>query len=140
MDDEAPKSTIDEITSLVIRYAEGFAGDPDATIEFYAFPMIYVGPDTVSVIPTREAAIAFVDGILRRLRPIGFSHTTVERCFVNLLKPSMALCGVDGTRRRHDNSQLERIGAIYVLRAHPEWRIRELIATDPEQRGEWPAA
>jgi hypothetical protein len=54
MNDESATSAIDEITRLVTRYAEGFAGDPLATIEFYALPMIYVGPDAVSVIGTRE--------------------------------------------------------------------------------------
>ena len=66
MNDESATSAIDEITRLVTRYAEGFAGDPLATIEFYALPMIYVGPDAVSVIGTREEAAAFVEGILER--------------------------------------------------------------------------
>jgi hypothetical protein len=140
MDDETATSTIDEITKLVIRYAEGFAGDPDATIEFYALPMIYVGPDAVSVIGSREEAVAFVEGILERLRPTGFSRTTVERCFVKLLHRSVALCGVDGTRRRADGSPIERIGATYVLTAHPDWRIRELIATESENVGPWHSA
>jgi hypothetical protein len=54
------------------------------TVEFYAEPMIYVGPAGVSVLATKLEAIAFVEGILDRLRPRGFSHTTVERSFVNV--------------------------------------------------------
>jgi hypothetical protein len=130
-------ASIDEISRLVIRYAEGFAEDVSATVEFYALPMIYVGPDAVSVIAARQDAVAFVEGVLERLRPIGFSHTTVERCFVKLLHRSVALCGVDGTRRRSDGSPIERIGATYVMTAHPDWRIRELISTDPERIGPW---
>jgi hypothetical protein len=80
MNDETATSAIDEITRLVTRYAEGFAGDPLATIEFYALPMIYVGLNAVSVIGSREEAVVFVEGILERLRPTGFSRTTVERC------------------------------------------------------------
>ena len=140
MNDETSTSTIDTITRLVIRYAKGFAGDPHSTIEFYALPMIHVGPDAVSVIVSREEAAAFVEGILESLRPTGFSHTTVERCFVKLLHRSVALCGVDGTRRRADGSPIERIGATYVLTAHPDWRIRELIATEPEEVGPWLSA
>jgi hypothetical protein len=140
MNDRTATSAIDEITCLVTRYAEGFAGDPIATIDFYALPIIYVGPDSVSVIGSRAEAVAFVEGILVRLRPTGFSHTTVERCFVKLLHRSVALCGVDGTRRRSDGSPIERIGATYVLTAHPDWRIRELIATEPEKVGPWPSA
>jgi hypothetical protein len=128
-------SAIDEIRSLMARYAEGFAGDPYTTIDFYALPMIYVGPDTISVIGSREEAVAFVEGILNGLRPAGFSHTTVERCFAKLLHRSVALCSVAGTRRRADGSPIERIGATYVLTAHPDWRIRELIATEPEKVG-----
>jgi len=137
MSDKTATSAIDEITRLVIRYAAGFAGDAHATIEFYALPMIHVGPDAVSVIGSREEATAFVEGILDRLRPTGFSHTTVERCFVRLLHRSVALCGVDGTRRRADGSPIERIGATYVLTAHQDWRIRELIVTDPERINPW---
>jgi hypothetical protein len=55
MDDETATSAIDDIIRLVTRYAEGFAGDPYATI--YALPMIYVGPAVVSVIGTREEAV-----------------------------------------------------------------------------------
>src|ERR1700744_1016829 len=133
MGDETATSAIDEIARRVTRYAEGFAGDPHATIEFYALPMIYLGPVAVSVIGSWEEAVAFVEGILKRLLPSGFSHTTVDRCFVKLLHRSVALCGVDGTRRRADGSLIERIGATYVLTAHPDWRIRELIATEPEK-------
>ena len=139
MNDESATSAIDEITRLVSRYAKGFAGDPLATIDFYALPMIYVGADAVWVVGSRAQAVAFVEGILERLRPTGFSHTTVERCFVKLLHRSVALCGVDGTRRRSDGSPIERIGATYVLTAHPQWRIRELIATEPEKVGPWPS-
>jgi hypothetical protein len=140
MSDQTETSAIDEVTRLVSRYAEGFAGDPLATIDCYALPMIYVGPDAVSVVGSRAEAVAFVEGILRRLRPTGFSHTTVERCFVKLLYRSVALCGVDGTRRRCDGSPIDRIGATYVLTAHPDWRIRELIATEPERVGPWSSA
>ena len=140
MNDETATSAIGEITRLVTRYAEGFAGDPLATIEFYALPMIYVGLNAVSVIGSREEAVVFVEGILERLRPTGFSRTTVERCFVKLLHRSVALCGVDGTRRRADGSSIERIGATYVLTAHPDWRIRELIATESEKVGPWDSA
>ena len=139
MNDESATSAIDEITRLVSRYAKGFAEDPLATIDFYALPMICVGPDAVSVVGSRAQAVAFVEGILERLRPTGFSHTTVERCFVKLLHRSVALRGVDGTRRRSDGSPIERIGATYVLTAHPQWRIRELIATEPEKVGPWPS-
>ena len=100
MNDESATSAIDEITRLVSRYAKGFAEDPLATIDFYALPMIYVGPDAVSVVGSRAQAVAFVEGILERLRPTGFSHTTVERCFVKLLHRSVALCGV----RRHQTA------------------------------------
>jgi hypothetical protein len=137
MEDGTATSAIDEITRLVTRYAQGVAGDPHATAEFYALPMIYVGPAAVSVIDSREEAVAFVEDILARLRPTAFSHTTVERCFVRLLHRSVALCSMDGTRRRADGSSLERIGATYVLTAHPDWRIRELIATDSEKVGPW---
>jgi hypothetical protein len=135
MSDETPTSAIGEITRLVTRYAAGFAGDAHATVEFYAFPMIHIGLDVVSLIGSRKEAVAFVEGVLERLRPTGFTHTTVERCYVRLLHRSVALCGVDGTRRRADGSAIERIGATYVLTAHPDWRIRELIATDPKRIG-----
>src|ERR1700753_262695 len=120
MNDESATSAIDEITRLVGRYAKGFAEDPLATIDFYALPMIYVGPDAVAVGGSPAPAGACVGRILERLRPTGFSHTTVERCFVKLLPRSVALCGVDGTRRRSDGSPIERIGATYVMTATPD--------------------
>ena len=80
-------------------------------------------------------AVAFVEAILERLRPLGFSQTTVDRCSVTLLKPTVALCAMEGTRRRRDGSEIERIGATYVATAHQDWKIRELIATDPGRAG-----
>ena len=143
MSDETGTSAIDEITRLVIRYAAGFAGDAHATVEFYTLPMIHVGPDAVSVMGSREEATAFVEGILDRLRPMGFSHTTVERCFVRLLHRSVALCGVDGTRRRADGSPIERIGATLdgILRSathHAGGSLRDTCVYSITA-GEWPA-
>jgi hypothetical protein len=131
MDDE--EATIAMLTKLVVSYAEGFAGDPAVTVGFYAEPMVYVGADAVTVLATRQDQVAFVEEMQRRLRPSGFASTTVERCEVSLLKPTIALCRVAGTRRRADGSKIERIAAVYVLTAHPEWRIRELVATDAER-------
>ena len=131
MDDE--DATIAMLTKLVVSYAEGFAGDPAVTVGFYAQPMVYVGADAVTVLATRQDQVAFVEEMQRRLRPSGFASTTVERCEVSLLKPTIALCRVAGTRRRADGSEIERIAAVYVLTAHPEWRIRELVATDAER-------
>ena len=124
---------IDEITTLMVRYADGFARDPSSTADFYALPMIYIGPETVSVICTRAGAVAFVKRIVARLRPNGFTHTTVENCAVNLTRSSIALCTIDGTRRRADGTAIERIRGVYVLTAHPHWRIRGLIAADPDE-------
>jgi hypothetical protein len=93
MDERRERTKIDEIAKLVEQYSRGFAGVPSATVEFYASPMIYVSPDGVSVFGTRAEAVAFIESILESLRPRGFSYTTVDRCFVNLLKPSIALCG-----------------------------------------------
>jgi hypothetical protein len=132
-DDVEP--TINELTKLITCYAEGFAGDPAVTVGFYAQPMIYVGADAVSVLSTRHDQVAFVEETQRLLRPSGFAHTTVERCEVSLLKPTVALCHIAGTRRRADGSGIEQIAATYVLTAHPEWRIRGLIATDPDRAG-----
>lgn len=129
------KAALDEISTLVIGYAEGFSGDPSATVDFYALPMVFVGTDGISVLRTRDDAIEFVENILERLWSQGFSHTTVESCEVRLLKPTIALCAVEGTRRREDGSELQKIGATYVVTAHPDWRIRELIATDPGNAG-----
>src|ERR1700744_6672151 len=133
MDNDDGKATIAELKKFVASYAEGFAGDPAVTVGFYAEPMIYVGPDGISVLATRKDQVAFVEEMQRRLRPSGFARTSVERCDVSLLKPTIALGRVAGTRRRAEGSEIERIAAVYVLTAHPEWRIRELIATDPEQ-------
>jgi hypothetical protein len=129
------KVVLDEISTLVIGYAEGFGGDLGVTVDFYELPMFYIGSDGVAVLATRDEAIAFVEDVLARVRPLGFSHTTVDSCQVRMLKATVALCALEGTRRKKDGSELEHIGATYVVTAHPEWKIRELIATDPGRSG-----
>src|SRR5258708_17324709 len=49
-----------------------------------------------------------------------------------MLKPTVTLCAVGGTRRREDGTELKRIGANYVLTAPSEVRISRPNATDPE--------
>lgn len=140
MNDNDADATIAELTTLVTRYAEGFAGDAAVTVGFYAVPMVYVGADSISVLATRQEQIELVAEIQRRLRSSGFTHSTVERCEISLLKPTIALCRMAGSRRRADGSEIQRIAATYVLTAHPDWLIRELIATDPDRAGSLPTA
>jgi hypothetical protein len=56
MNETIEEPEIDRITKLVRQYALWFAGDPSATVEFYALPMIYLGRGAVLVIGTRGEA------------------------------------------------------------------------------------
>jgi hypothetical protein len=122
---------MDEIKSFMIEYVEGFDRDPSITAAYYAQPAFYVGPTGVKVMQKKEDTVAFIAEILSQIRPMGYVRTTVEYCSVKMLHDSIALCGMLGIRRRVDGSEIQRIGTTYVLTANPEWKIRELIVTDP---------
>jgi hypothetical protein len=75
---------------------------------------------------------AFYGGVLRDLRARGYSHSTWSEQHVKLLDQSIALVSAVVVRHKMDGSELESIGATYVLRkTEGEWKIAVIIRHPP---------
>ena len=73
----------------------------------------------------------FYGGILRDLRERGYSHSIVSELHVKLLDQIALASGVF-VRHKTDGSELETIGATYVLRkAEGEWKIAVVMGHPP---------
>jgi ketosteroid isomerase-like protein len=75
---------------------------------------------------------AFYSGVLRDLRERGYSHSTVSELHIKLLDQTTALASTVFVRHKTDGSELETIGATYVLRkTEGEWKIAVVTRNPP---------
>ena len=75
---------------------------------------------------------AFYEGLQRDLRPRGYSHSTVSELHVKLLDQTRALASAVFVRYKTDGSELETIGATYLLRkTEGEWKIAVVMGHPP---------
>jgi hypothetical protein len=84
------------------------------------------------VLPTMSEIEAFYGGVLRDLRERGYSHSTRSELHVKPLDQTTALASTVFVRHKMDDSELESIGATYVLRkTEGEWKIAVIIRHPP---------
>ena len=83
--------------------------------------------------PTISEIEAGYGGYLRGLREQrGYSHSTVSELHVKLLDQTTALVSGVFVRHKTDGSELETIGATYVLRkTEGEWKIAVVVRNPP---------
>jgi len=80
------------------------------------------------VVLTRSEIEARYGAYLRGLRERGYSHSTWSELHVKLLDQTTALASAVAVRHKTDGSELETIGATYVLRkTEGEWKIAVVI-------------
>jgi uncharacterized NTF2-like protein DUF6841 len=95
-------------------------------------PFVRISSQEVKVLPTMSEIEAFYGGVLRDLRARGYSHSTWSEQHVKLLDQSIALVSAVVVRHKMDGSELESIGATYVLRkTEGEWKIAVIIRHPP---------
>jgi hypothetical protein len=121
---------VEDIRSVMERYSKAFSGDPKITAEFFDAPACVVAPGMFRVMETKQDIEAFIEGVLARIRPLGYASTTCEYVSVKMLNPVIALASVVGIRRRADGSEMESAALTYLLTDNNGWKIRQLIATD----------
>jgi hypothetical protein len=72
------------------------------------------------------------EGLQRDLRPRGYSHSTVSELHVKLLNRTTALANAVFVRHKTDGSELETIGATYILRkTEGKWKIAVVMGHPP---------
>jgi ketosteroid isomerase-like protein len=95
-------------------------------------PFVVISSQGVEVLPTMSEIEGFYGSILRDLRERGYSHSTRSELHVKLLEQTTALASGVFVRHKTDGSELETLGATYVLRkTEGEWKIAVMMRTPP---------
>jgi hypothetical protein len=87
-------------------------GDVSAIGQHCNVPFVVISSQEVKVLPTMSEIEAYYGGIQRDLRERGYSHSTPSE----LHDQTRALASAVFVRHKTDGSELETIGATYVLR------------------------
>ena len=107
-------------------------GDLSAIGQHCNVPFVVISSQGVEVLPTMSEIEGFYGSILRDLRERGYSHSTRSELHVKLLEQTTALASGVFVRHKTDGSELETLGATYVLRkTEGEWKIAVMMRTPP---------
>jgi ketosteroid isomerase-like protein len=128
--EQAEKTAVDH---ALRDYNDAFGrGDLSAIGQHCNVPFVRISPQGVEVLPTMSEIEAFYGGVLRDLRERGYSHSIRSELHVKLLDQTTALASTVFVRHKTDGSELETIGATYVLRkTEGEWKIVVIIRHPP---------
>jgi ketosteroid isomerase-like protein len=120
--EQIEKTAVDHALS---DYSDAFGrGDLSAIGQHCDVPFAVISSRGVKLCRTMAEIEAFYSGVLRDLRARGYSHSTRSELRVKLLDQTTALASAVFVRHKTDGSELETIGATYMLRkTEGEWRI-----------------
>ena len=120
--EQAEKTAVDH---ALRDYNDAFGrGDLSAIGQHCNVPFVRISPQGVKVCPTMSEIEAGYAGVLVDLRARGYSHSTWSELHIKLLDQTTALASTVFVRHKTDGSELETIGATYVLRkTEGEWKI-----------------
>ncbi|MDT9700268.1 hypothetical protein [Streptomyces sp. P17] len=130
--DPKAKSAFDEVRAWFFedylqRWVKaGAAGtSPTFITEYWGVPL-WVGVEghTPAVLLSAEAVIEFLDGMQTRLRASGYSHTVVPDRRLTLFHDRGAAIEVIWSRRRADESEIERLAVNFnCVKGEDGWRV-----------------
>ena len=101
-------------------------------VPFVAFIYSSQGSQGVKVCATISEIEAFYGGVQRPLREHGYSHSTVSELHVKLFDQTTALASGVFVRHKTDGSELETIGATYLLlKTEGIWKIAVVFRHPP---------
>lgn len=128
--EQAEKTAVDHALS---DYSDAFGrGDLSAIGQHCDVPFVRISSQGVKVCATMSEIEAFYEGVLRPLRARGYSHSIRSELHVKLLNQTTALASAVFVRYKTDDSELETIGATYVLRkTEGEWKIAVVMGHPP---------
>ena len=122
MNDEAA------LRHLVARIEATFGRDLDGWLACFDHPLVVVAPDATMAFPDRDGARARFGPVFEALVARGFHSTAADEVRVRVAGADLAFIDASFTRRRADDSELERVAAVYVCRrADDAWRVAALV-------------
>lgn len=105
--------------------AAGAAGNPpDFIADYWASPLWVGGPDRgLHLAQTQDSVVDLLDGLHKRLAAASYDHTMVPDSRVTVFHPRGAAIDVVWSRRRGDESEIERLAVHFVVaKSEIGWR------------------
>jgi hypothetical protein len=97
---------------------------PEFILDYWGHPLCYANPDEAEWAADGRAVIDLLGGMQARLRADGYTHTEVLDRSVRVYHDNGAAIEVIWSRRRADESEIERIAVHFeVIRTAGGWRI-----------------
>ena len=122
------------IHQAVQGYYDAFANDFPTAAQFFGEPTLIVLPKEVITLTNRADIGAYISRVLAGLRADGYSTTKLSEPRIKMLNRTTALFGATAIRMKTDDTELQRIGATYLLHKDSDgWKIHELIVTDVDK-------
>ena len=114
-------------------YSNAFGrGDLSAIGQHCSVPFAFIPSEGVKVLSTISEVEARYGSIIQDLRKRGYSYSTPSELHVKLLDQTRALASAVFVRHKTDGSELETIGATYILlKIEGEWKIVVVMGHPP---------
>lgn len=101
------------------------AQDFTAMAGHFTEPCVFMLESGSTLLPTRDAAVAFLRGIFEALRADAFDHSEIGAIHVRRCSASLLVAEVDDIRRfRRDGSAMGTIEVQYTLRREADGHLR----------------
>jgi hypothetical protein len=84
-------------------------------LNFYAVPLILAGDDEAQVLTSEEDVLAIVSRNAASLKPHHYSHSQLLDSDLIEINGSTVLLRGEFSRRRMDGSEIQRVGATYLI-------------------------
>jgi ketosteroid isomerase-like protein len=123
-----------DIQAAYQAYIDAFSnGDVEAFVSAFGYPNAFLVADYGLTVHHDEPQMReFYHSVVAGLRKRDWARTTVEHLDVNMMAESVAMVVADFTRRRDDDSVLERGRAYYTLGLQAgAWKIWSVTAVPP---------
>jgi len=137
---EIDRPTPDTLVDVTNWFFEDYLGrwvsagasgaSPAFITEYWSAPLWVSMPGLVpGVLPTPEAVIDFLDAMQSRLRAAGYHHTNIPDRRITVLNDCAATIEVIWSRRRADESEIERLAVHFAaVRGEAGWRAVAIFA------------
>jgi hypothetical protein len=84
-------------------------------LNFYAVPLILAGDDEAQVLTSEEDVLAIVPRNAASLKPDHYSHSQLLDSHLIEINGSTVLLRGEFSRRRMDGTEIQRVGATYLI-------------------------
>jgi glyoxylase-like metal-dependent hydrolase (beta-lactamase superfamily II) len=123
--DEVTHWFFDDYLPTWVAAAAGTAvTEPEFILNYWSVPLSWTTDESARWMREEAAVVALIDELHDRLRAVGYTHTVVPERKVTVYNANGAAIDVIWSRRRADETEIERVAVHFeLLRGPLGWRI-----------------